>query len=445
MSEAKFRDIAQQIEARIDEGHYPAHSKLPPHRELAAEFNTTPVTISKAYKLLAEHKRVESFVGRGTFVLAPPSLGQAIQAQDGEGYNFSILQPCMHLNLSQVRQAYRDATEYLDTALLSYTEGSGHQAHREAGVKWLKHFGVSDANLENTLLTSGAQHALSLVISALTQSGDVIAVEALTYPGILAISELSNRSIVSVEMDEYGLCPKSLKRVLKTHKPKLVIALPSHQNPTGATMNASRKKDIAKIISSSSTYLVEDDIYAFLNDDITPAISTLAPDRSIYITSLSKAISPAMRCGFIKAPDYLIPTLNAHIRADIWLASPLNFVAATQLIQSNAALTLAAAQKAEAEQRQHLAKEVLGTHCVNGSGFHLWLPLPRHWSSERFTAEAKRRDITVSSGVHFSSDGKGESHIRLSLMAIRSQDQLKAGLLALKSLIETKPLPNVEF
>ncbi|SKA72514.1 PLP-dependent aminotransferase family protein [Enterovibrio nigricans] len=445
MSEAKFRNIAVHIEARIDEGTYPAGAKLPPHRDLAAEFNTTPVTISKAYKLLAEYKRVESFVGRGTFVVTPPALGQAIQAQDGGGFNFSILQPCMPLNFSYVRQAYRDAAESLDVSLLSYTENSGHDDHRLAGVQWLQQFGVTDANIGNTLLTSGAQHALSLVIAALSQPGDVIAVEALTYPGILAIGELSSRTVVAIDMDEHGLCPQHLKKTLKVHKPKLVITLPSHQNPTGITMTEERKAHIAKIMGLSSSYLVEDDIYAFLNPDITTSISTRIPEKGIYITSLSKAISPAMRCGYIKAPEHLIPILNAHIRANIWLASPLNFHAATQLIQSKVAHKLALVQKEEAQARQKIATEILGSRHHARSGFHIWLPLPPHWSSEGFTAEAKRHNITISSGLHFSTNEKENKHVRISLMAIGTRTQLKDGLKEIKALLDSKPLPNVEF
>ncbi|KXF82097.1 aminotransferase-like domain-containing protein [Enterovibrio coralii] len=445
MSEAKFRDIAQLIEARIDEGVYPANAKLPPHRELAAEFNTTPVTISKAYKLLAELKRVESFVGRGTFVIGPSALSTAIQAKDGEGFNFSILQPCIHLNLRQVRQAYRDATETLDVSLLAYAEQSGHEAHRQSGVKWLQRFGVTDASIENTLLTSGAQQALSLVINTLTQPGDVIAAESLTYPGILAVAELSSRNVVPVEMDAQGLCPKALKRVLKTDKPKLVITLPSHQNPTGITMGEKRKAEIAKVMATSSAYLVEDDIYAFLNDEVITSISSRIPDKGIYLTSLSKAISPAMRCGYIKAPLHLIPLLNAHIRAEIWLASPLNFMVATQLIDSNTAFTLAEGQRSEAKARQRMTENILGPFEQTPSGFHVWLPLPPHWSAERFTTEAKKEGITLSSGVHFSANGKEDKHVRLSLMAIASRATFEEGLETLRQLLTKKPLPNVEF
>ena len=54
MSDVKFSKIAQIIEQRIDQGKYPLQSKLPTHRLLATELDTTPATIAKAYKLLAD-------------------------------------------------------------------------------------------------------------------------------------------------------------------------------------------------------------------------------------------------------------------------------------------------------------------------------------------------------------------------------------------------------
>lgn len=41
-------------------------------------------------------------------------------------------------------------------------------------------------------------------------------------------------------------------------------------------------------------------------------VSNFVPSKSFHISALSKAISPAMRCGFVKAPPGQIFSLNAH-------------------------------------------------------------------------------------------------------------------------------------
>jgi DNA-binding transcriptional MocR family regulator len=439
MSGIKFHKIAQIIEQRIDKGDYPASSKLPTHRLLASELNTTPATVAKAYHLLADQGKLESFVGRGSFVCGPSVLNQAIQApEEQDSFNFSILQPCLHKNLRPLQKAYQQAGNGLTTDLIGYAEHSGHEAHRQAGVAWAKHFGLEGGNTDNTLLSNGAQHALSLLIHALTKPGDTIAVEALTYPGIIAIAKLAGRNLVGVPMDEHGMSPAGLEAVIAKSQPKLVIIIPSHQNPTGITMPALRREALARIIKQQDIWLVEDDIYCFLDQQPIPAISNFVPQKAFHISALSKALSPAMRCGYIKAPDSQIALLEAHIRANIWLPSPINYIAATALIESGEAFAIADLQRDTALQRQAIARTILPSVQCRATGYHIWLPLPPHWRQEHLAMQAKNRGIIVSSGSYFEVTGSEEHHVRLSLMAINTELRLEQGLVQLKSLLDSE-------
>lgn len=438
MSNKKFVHIADTITQKIDNGEYPPNTKLPTHRLLADELGTTPATVAKAYNLLSEKGRLKSFIGRGTFVNAHSDLDQAIQAPEDEThFNFSLLQPCLYKNLPALKHAYHQSAEQLTTSIIGYTENSGHKAHREAGAKWAQKYGLSGGNSKNTLLTNGAQHALSLLIETLTEPGDTLLVEALTYPGILAIANLSGRKVFGVKLDEQGLCPRSLTAAIDEHKPTLVIVVPCHQNPTGVSMSESRKKEIAHVINDKKVWLIEDDIYCFLDDEIIEPIVNFSPDYTFHISALSKAISPAMRCGYVKAPDSQIATLNAHIRANIWLSSPINFIAATLLIESGEAFRLADQQRLIANERQKLTRSILTFVNGNASGYHIWLPLPTQWQPDRFTMEAKNRGIIVTSGNYFCANGGNTSHVRLSLMSISNEERLAEGLKEINSLLSS--------
>ncbi|PSV28566.1 MULTISPECIES: PLP-dependent aminotransferase family protein [unclassified Photobacterium] len=445
MSVAKYKQIAKTIEARIDNGEYPKGFKLPTHRVLADELNTTPATVAKAYQLLVDKKRVESFVGRGTFVCSPSRLSDVIQPADDEtDFNFSILQPCLSQNLSPLRDAMMNAAEQLSCHLMGYTEHSGHESHRLAAVTWAKKFGLEGGNVKNTLLTNGAQHGLSLLIHTLTEPGDTIAVEALTYPGIMAIAQAAGRHVVGVKLDEQGMCPDDLQQVITQHQPKLVIVVPSHQNPTGITMPPIRRDAIATVIERNNIWLIEDDIYGFLNPDPIAAISNRIPLHSFHISGLSKALSPALRCGFLKVPESHIAVLQATIRANIWLSSPLNYIAATQLIESGEAFELAENQRETACKRQQLARDIL-SHDGNETGFQIWWPLPQHWQQERFVMEAKNQGLIVSSGRYFNANGDDPKHIRLSLMAINSEQRLQQGLTLLRDLAHSEVSSVIPF
>ena len=440
MSEAKYIEIARKIESLIDIGHYQKGSQLPTHRALADEFGTTPMTIAKAYKVLAEGDRVESFVGRGSFVKDRSQLKQVIQSQfDENEWNFSILQPCFSEHLvalhGQLQQSFQD---HINPRLYGYTEDTGLIHHREAGMLWAQRFGLQVRSPEQILLTNGAQHALSTLIELYSKPGDRIAVEAQTYPGILSIANFLGRQPVAVAMDEQGMMPEALAEVCQQHQPVMVIVVPSHQNPTAVTMPQARREALAEIIQQYPLWLVEDDIYGFLNDATISAISNSLPEKSFYINSLSKAISPGMRCGYIKAPQSQVAKLAAYIRATVWLPSPFMFEVAADLIQSGMAFDMAKQQTEIARQRQIIARQILAAHPLRSqpTSYHIWLTLPGNWQADQFALTAKERGMLVSSGSYFNVGTTASQSIRLSLMAISDEAVLRLGLQALATLLE---------
>ena len=175
-----------------------------------------------------------------------------------------------------------------------------------------------------------------------------------------------------------------------------------------------------------------------MNETPLPAITNFIPERSFHISALSKALSPAMRCGYIKVPESQISLVSAHIRANIWLSSPINYIAATLLIESGKAYELAEAQRLEATARQVVAREVISSIDSKASGYHLWLPLPDHWTPERFVMEAKNQGVIVSSGSYFEVEGGQSNHVRISLMSVSTSQRLSEGLHLMNELLNSK-------
>ena len=438
MSANKFKIIASTIEQRISSGHYESSEALPTHRELAKELGTTPTTAAKAYQLLITQGLVESKVGSGTFIKKATNLDQVIQATESiSEYNFSILQPKLSANRNEVQSAIQQASITTSNELLGYVEQSGYSIHKEMGLKWCQTFGLNTQDRQEIILTNGAQNALATLIQLYSQPGDIIAVEQYTYPGILSLIHQLERSAMPVEMDQDGLNPHNLTQVIRLHRPALVIAIPSHQNPSGITMTRARRQHIAQVIKQHNTWLIEDDIYGFLNGDRLGAISNYAPDRCFYISALSKAISPALRCGYIRAPLPETQRINSFIRATIWLASPLTFEAASHLIRTGQAFELAKKQRQIALDRQSVAQRILGQNS-RCEGYHLWHRVPQHWQPDSLAMEAKNQEIIISSGNYFCTT-RDSQHIRLSLMAIEDDDKFEEGLCKLNALLHSQP------
>ncbi|WP_289031897.1 PLP-dependent aminotransferase family protein [uncultured Paraglaciecola sp.] len=449
MKPPKYIEISNIIEKRIDLGQYAKGSKLPTHRALAQELDTTAVTVSKAYQTLATAGKIESFVGRGSFVFDDKPLSQVIRSGDADNeFNLSILQPCMSHNVKRLHHEFQNSfNQDFDARLFEYAEDSGLLKHRDIGRHWAVKYGLDMPKVEQLHLTNGAQHGLSTLIQLYTQADDLIAVEAQTYPGILSIANFLGRRVVGIQMDESGMCPNDLARQFKQEKPALVIVIPSHQNPTAITMPTLRRKQIAATVLKYNAWLIEDDIYGFLNETPLPAISNFAPENTFHISSLSKAVSPGIRCGFLNSPLSEAKKIAAFLRAMVWLPSPLLFETASNLIESGTAFKLADQQKAIAIKRQKIAQKVLNQFELNAqvTSYHLWLTLPGQWNADSFCLAAKNQGLLVSSSTYFCADGKPIDKVRLSVMAIDSEPRFSLALKNLAQLLDTSPMQHSQF
>src|SRR5262249_38785520 len=131
--------------------------------------------------------------------------------------------------------------------------------------------------------------------------------------------------------------------------------IPTLQNPTNSIMPKERRAEIAAICRRHGVIIVEDDIYGFQVENPPPPISSLVPDHSVYVNSLSKCVAPGLRIGFIRANEALIERIGVSLRATTWMATPLMAEIATRLMNSGAAQQIALAQRVEAKHRQAMA------------------------------------------------------------------------------------------
>lgn len=63
-----FEQLARQLRERIASGEYPKGSKLPSIDDIIRQTGLSPMTIRRAFRLLASEGLVVIRAGRGTFV-----------------------------------------------------------------------------------------------------------------------------------------------------------------------------------------------------------------------------------------------------------------------------------------------------------------------------------------------------------------------------------------
>jgi 2-aminoadipate transaminase len=189
------------------------------------------------------------------------------------------------------------------TEAFQYNTTEGFLPLREALTSYLAKTGIK-ASSEEICITSGSQGCLDTIGMVLISEGDKIAVESPTYLGSLQAFNPYGPEYVTIDMDDDGLIPSSLEKVLKEADIKLIYLAPTFQNPTGRTTTLERRKKIASIIKEHHALLIEDDPYSALRyrGEKIPTIREFAPDNVIYISTLSKVFAPGLRIGFYVAP-----------------------------------------------------------------------------------------------------------------------------------------------
>jgi DNA-binding transcriptional MocR family regulator len=336
-----YRQIKEALIAAIERGDLPPLTRLPATRALARQLGVNRITVVTAYNELAAEGYISAHVGRGSFVL---DRGAGLLRQDAvplprlrlpgdwsahrfhremirlarrpdiisfaPGMPATDLLPADTYRLALNAVLRRDGPE-----VLQYAPIEGYPGLRRAVAAELNGLGIP-AEVEQLLITGGAEQALALVLRTLLRPGDTVLIEQPTYLHVLDLLADAGVEVVAVPCDEEGIIPTSLAEALAVRRPRLVYLTPTYQNPTGACMSASRRQEVLELTRAQGVLLVEDDVYRhlWLRTPPPPPLTALAQGRGVvYINGYSKCLLPGAGIGYLVAPPDIEPTLTrAH-------------------------------------------------------------------------------------------------------------------------------------
>jgi DNA-binding transcriptional MocR family regulator len=322
-------------------------------------------------------------------------------------------------------------------ALLDYQPQGGTERHRAAGAAWLARTGI-EVPPDRVVVTAGAQHGIAVTFAALTQPDDRIATECLTYNGVKAVTSMLGIKLEGLPMDAHGLRPDGFEDACKRGRLRALYCIPSGHNPTTATTPLVRRKEIADIALRYGVNVIEDDIFTSLLPAHPPPLSTMVGDLSYCITSLSKAVAPGLRIGFVTGPSAMIDRLRLGVRSTCWAAAPLTAEIATQWIEDGTVETVLRSRRAEAVDRLALVRDILGGYEFEAVPGHIyiWLHLPDPWRANDFVAEAARRNVRITSSEAFAVGRTEPPHaVRLCFGMPATREKLVAGLKVLAEIL----------
>lgn len=429
-----YRQLVEAIARDIRSGRLEAGTRLPPHRELAHALAVSVGAVTRAYDEAADRGLVTGHVGRGTFVAARPrpqngpiDLSRTTVPVDASG---AVAEGIMALRRRPV---------LLERLTCELTGGPDRDRH--AAAAWLERT-AGFGNLEWTRLICclGAQNAMAIALAALAEPGRPILCEASTFSGMKALAALTGRPLLGVEMDAEGATPDGLERAARNGGARLFYTIPTLQNPTTSVMGLARREAIVHVARKCDLWLIEDDIYApYARGYGLPPLALLAPERTIYISSLSKIVAPGLRAGFLVAPDGdAFDRCQRAARALMHSPPGLTGAIATHLIESGSADTVADDAVAEAGRRIACARRVLGSAVAVTSvdaGLHAWVPM-REIEAERAVAHALHLGIRLSSPSAFGTSADLQATgLRLCLGGAASVAVLESALVRLRGII----------
>lgn len=405
-----YKRIAKGFEKIIQNKTILAGQKLPTHRALSDSLSVTPGTISHAYKELEKLGLVISRVGDGTYVQG--NGDRSVSRNDFNNVadnsddiidlsrNSHIEGKDQEYFLSALKQVYSNTQ--VVSQLTKYTSDLGLDRHRKAGAKWLEKSNIV-ADYENVICTNGAQHALLCSLLSILKKGDTIATEKLSYPGLISLSKKLGVKLIGLELDEQGLVPELLDEACKTQHISVLYCTPTFQNPTTVTMSEERRAAIAHVAKIHNLIIIEDDAHGVMAKNRPAAMQVFAPERTILISSLTKAISEGVRVGYILSPSSLVDVLSSTLRSTTWMATPLSHEIATQWINEGVADRLLLQQTEEINNRKILASaELEGLNYLTQENCgHFWIEVPEPWRCTEIETELSRKGVLVKSAEAF--------------------------------------------
>jgi GntR family transcriptional regulator/MocR family aminotransferase len=297
------RQVEDQLRAAIRDGRLAAGERLPSSRVLAADLDVSRGVVSDAYGQLAAEGWLVVAPRSGPRVAAAPRTAAAAPEAAVEPVAVRYdLRPGRPDFASFPRvdwlRSLSAAVRRSDDADLDYPPVAGSPRLREVLVAYRGRVRGTLATAADVIMCAGAAQAFITIADAL--GGGRIAVED---PGHAEIRDLLARrglEPVPVPVDDEGIVVDALP-----DDARAVLVTPAHQFPTGVVLSPARRAALLGWAERSRAIIVEDDYDAEYRYDRAPvgALQGLRPDLVVHVGSVSKTLAPALRLGWLIAPE----------------------------------------------------------------------------------------------------------------------------------------------
>lgn len=329
-----------------------AGDRLPATRTLAREIGVSRTTAIDAIDRLVAEGMLVSRVGAGTFVsdtLEHQAPGDAVAEGAGAPADDPRLSEIIdHAGRSYAHRtwlphtprAFVTALPALDAfpmahwarlsarhlrggrgTVMGYGQPKGLAALRRAIAAQLSALKGIKCHPDQIFVTSGAQHAFSLIGRLLLDPGDRVWMENPGASGARNALLSEGADLVPVAVDDQGMIVAEGLR--KAPDFRLAFVTPSHQQPLGHVMSLGRRFEMLHAAESAQALIIEDDYdgeFYFGNAPNPALYSTDTSGRVLYVGTFSKSLFPSLRLGFVLVPERMVAAFDRMF--DTWVSGP---------------------------------------------------------------------------------------------------------------------------
>jgi len=319
---------------------------------------------------------------------------------------------------------------------LQYGPTEGHFRLRSAIARGMgQHFGAPQ-DVDNILITTGSQQALSLLCTVLLDPDDIVLTASPTYLGALLAFNACRARVHGVATDAEGVIPEALEEQLRalgndSHRAKFIYLVPTFDNPTGRTMGPARRQRIYDLAGQYDLLIIEDDPYGLLRyegEPVAPIKSLDREGRVAYLGSFSKILAPGFRVGWLAA--------EATLMRKAVLAKQAQDICTTvfgQYCVFEAMVHDMLFRHIESICALYRAKRDLMLNAIQNDfpsvirwnrpcgGLFLWLELPDAIDATELLPKAITNNVAYVTGKPFFPDGTGHNTLRLNFSYAQDQ------------------------
>ncbi|HEX2010125.1 MAG TPA: PLP-dependent aminotransferase family protein [Roseateles sp.] len=441
--------LADQVETRLREliaaGQLPPGARLMSIRQLAQQLAVSPQTVITAYDRLVAAGLIDSRGTAGFFVSetrgAAPDDAALLEAgeeqepvwlaqQANDQRAGVLLASSGALPASWLEDAVPAVT--VQRALARSTAGmasrcppQGLPELRERIAMLLRGQELA-VDASRVLTTYGGTHAIDLICRTFLQAGDTVLVEDPGYFLMFGRLRQAGLRIVPVPRRPDGVDLEALEAACRTHRPRLLFIQSVLHNPTGWGSSPANLHKVLMLAQQHGFLIAEDDVQGHFHPGHPTRLAALSGlDRVIYYSSFCKALSPALRLGYVAAaPELLKPLLREKIVSVLTTAALNEFVLLELLAAGRWRKHLERLQRKLLVARnttiRQLGEAGMRFDMPGEGGLFLWGQVPEGVDAGLLVHDAYRNKILLARGATFRAatpvEGQPDAHLRFNVV-----------------------------